>query len=132
MSAQRGGVMLVASLLTERCMSQRILLASIVAIAVLTGCQNEPTKEEIEAAKNTVDCERPGERIVIKFEDGEARLLMPDATRVILYQVPSGSGFRYINGLMELRGKGRMDLELTREQQAVHLTCKPYEIPKKP
>ena len=57
---------------------------------------------------------------------------MPDATRVVLYQVPSGSGFRYINGLMELRGKGRMDLELTREQQAVHLTCKPYEIPKKP
>jgi hypothetical protein len=32
---------------------------------------------------------------------------------------------------MELRGKG-MEVELTREQQAVHLTCKPYEIPKKP
>jgi membrane-bound inhibitor of C-type lysozyme len=56
---------------------------------------------------------------------------MPDATRVVLYQVPGGSGFRYINGLMELRGKG-MEVELTREQQAVHLTCKPYEIPKKP
>jgi membrane-bound inhibitor of C-type lysozyme len=48
----------------------------------------------------------------------------------VLYQVPSGSGIRYINGLMELRGKG-MDLELTREQAAVHLKCKPYEIPKK-
>jgi membrane-bound inhibitor of C-type lysozyme len=132
MSARRAGVILAASRFTERCMSQRILLASIVAIGVLAGCQNGPTKEELEAAKNTVDCERPGERIVIKFEDGEARLLMPDATRVVLYQVPSASGFRYINGLMELRGKGRMELELTREQQAVHLTCKAYEIPKKP
>jgi len=130
-SARSAGVMLVASLFAERCMSQRTLLASIFAVAVLAGCQSGPTKEELEAAKNTIDCERPGERIVIRFAEGEARLLMPDATRVVLYQVPGGSGFRYINGLMELRGKG-MDVELTREQQAVHLTCKPYEIPKKP
>ena len=65
-----------------------------------------------------------------RFADAEARLLMPDGTRVILYQVPSGSGIRYLNGLMELRGKG-MDLELTREQTAVRLACKAYEIPKK-
>jgi len=110
-------------------MPARTLLASII-VAALAGCQNGPTKEELEAARNTVDCERPGERIVIRFAEGEARLLMPDATRVVLYQVPSASGIRYINGLMELRGKG-MNLELTREQQAVHLTCKPYEIPKK-
>ena len=44
--------------------------------------------------------------------------------------MPSGSGIRYLNGLMELRGKG-MDLELTREQTAMRLKCKPYEIPKK-
>jgi len=111
-------------------MSARVLVASIVVVGLLGGCQSGPTKEELEAAKNTVDCERPGERIVIRFEDGEARLLMPDATRVVLYRVPSGSGVRYINGLMELRGKGR-EFDLTREQQAVHLTCKPYEIPKK-
>jgi hypothetical protein len=37
---------------------------------------------------------------------------------------------RYINGLMELRGKG-MEMELIREQAAVHFACKPYEIPKK-
>jgi membrane-bound inhibitor of C-type lysozyme len=123
--------MLAASLFAERCMLQRTLLASIIAVGMLAGCQNAPTKEELEAAKNTIDCERPGERIVIRFAEGEARLLMPDATRVVLYQVPGGSGFRYINGLMELRGKG-MEVELTREQQAVHLTCKPYEIPKKP
>jgi membrane-bound inhibitor of C-type lysozyme len=108
----------------------RLALPLFVAVGLVSACQQGPTKEEIEAAKNTVDCERPGERIVIRFADGEARLLMPDATRVVLYQVPSGSGIRYINGLMELRGKG-MDLELLREQAAVHLKCKPYEIPKK-
>lgn len=108
----------------------RSLAALMVVTAGLTACQSGPTKEELEAAKSTIDCERPGERIVIRFAEGEARLLMPDATRVILYQVPGGSGVRYINGLMELRGKG-MDMELTREQAAVHLTCKPYQIPKK-
>jgi membrane-bound inhibitor of C-type lysozyme len=108
----------------------RTIPGLMLAAGLLAGCQQGPTKEEIEAAKSTVDCERPGERIVIRFAEGEARLLMPDGTRVILYQVPSGSGIRYLNGLMELRGKG-MDLELTREQNAVHLKCKPYEIPKK-
>jgi len=105
-------------------------LRALLAAVLLTACQQGPTKEELEAAKNTIDCERPGERVVIRFAEGEARLLMPDATRVILYQVPGGSGVRYINGLMELRGKG-MDMELTREQTAFHFTCKPYEIPKK-
>jgi membrane-bound inhibitor of C-type lysozyme len=89
-----------------------------------------PSKEDIEAARQTIDCERPGERGVIRFVEGEARLLMPDGTRVVLYQVPSASGVRYINGLMELRGKG-MDIELIREQAAVHFACKQYEIPKK-
>ncbi len=111
-------------------MSPRLLYASLCAAAALAGCQTGPSKEELEAAKDTIDCQRSGERIIVKFADGEARILMPDATRVILYQVPSGSGVRYINGLMELRGKG-MEMELTREQQAAHFTCKPYEIPKK-
>jgi membrane-bound inhibitor of C-type lysozyme len=114
----------------EHRMSSRFLALSIVALAVLGGCKTGPTQEEIEAAKNTVDCERPGERIVIRFDEGEARLVMPDGTRVVLYQVPMASGIRYLNGLMELRGKG-MNLELIRDQQLVHLTCKPYEIPKK-
>ncbi len=111
-------------------MSRDRIALPLLAACLLCACQQGPTKEEIEAAKNTVDCERPGERIVIRFAEGEARLLMADGTRVVLYQVPSGSGIRYLNGLMELRGKG-MDLELTREQAAVHLKCKPYEIPKK-
>ena len=110
---------------------RRTTLPLLLAASLLVGCQQKgPTKEELEAAKNTVDCDRSGERIVIRFDDGEARLLMPDGTRVVLYQVPSGSGIRYLNGLMELRGKG-MDLELTREQTAVRMTCKAYEIPKK-
>ena len=96
-------------------MSSRFLALSIVALAVLGGCKTGPTQEEIEAAKNTVDCERPGERIVIRFDEGEARLVMPDGTRVVLYQVPMASGIRYLNGLMELRGKG-MNLELIRDQ----------------
>jgi membrane-bound inhibitor of C-type lysozyme len=112
-------------------MSLRALPACIcLAVALLGGCQSGPTKEELEAARNTIDCERPGERIVIRFETGEARMLMPDATRIVLYQVPSGSGFRYLNGLMELRGKG-LEVDLTREQTSMHFTCKPYEIPKK-
>ncbi|MGE5169587.1 MAG: MliC family protein [Rudaea sp.] len=110
-------------------MSPRALTACTL-IALLAGCETGPSKEDIEAAKQTIDCERPGERVVIRFVEGEARLLMPDGTRVVLYQVPSASGVRYINGLMELRGKG-MEMELVREQAAVHFTCKPYEIPKK-
>ena len=111
-------------------MSSRSAVFPIVALVVLGGCQTGPTQEEIEAARHTVDCERPGEHFVIRYDEGEARILMPDATRVVLYQVPSGSGIRYLNGNMELRGKG-MSLELIRDQQLVHLACKPFEIPKK-
>ena len=105
-------------------------LTACTLLALLAACETGPTKEEIEAAKQTIDCERPGERVVIRFAEGEARLLMPDGTRVVLYQVPSTSGPRYLNGNMELRGTG-MKLELIRDQQLVHLDCKPYEIPKK-
>ena len=105
-------------------------IALIAVLVALAGCETGPTKEEIEAAKNTVDCERPGEHFVIRYDEGEARILMPDATRVVLYQVPSTSGVRYLNGNMELRGKG-LNLELVRDQQLVHLNCKPFELPVK-
>jgi len=108
----------------------RSTLSLLVAAALCAACQQGPTKEELEAAKNTVECTGGDERIIIRFEDAEARILMPDGTRTILYQVPSGSGIRYLNGLMELRGKG-MELDLTREQNVLRLKCKPYEIPKK-
>jgi membrane-bound inhibitor of C-type lysozyme len=134
MMAKRAPAMLCSIVCTtgaQRMLIRRSALPLLVAATLVAGCQDKgPTKEELEAAKNTVDCANADERIVIRFEDGEARLLMPDGTRVILYQVPSGSGIRYLNGLMELRGKG-MDLELTREQVPMRLKCKPYEIPKK-
>ena len=104
-------------------------VVAIVVLAALGGCKTGPTEEEIEAAKHSIDCERPGEHFVIRYDQGEARILMPDATRVVLYQVPSTSGPRYLNGNMELRGSG-MKLELIRDQQLVHLDCKPFELPK--
>jgi len=102
-----------------------------VAFALLlTGCQHGPSKDEIEAAAKTIDCARADERIVIRFDEGEARLLMPDGTRVILYQVQVPTGLRYTNGLMDLRGKG-FDFTLVRDGYVSTLTCKQYEIPKK-
>jgi membrane-bound inhibitor of C-type lysozyme len=102
----------------------------VVAIAMLAGaCQSSgPTKEELEAAKSTIDCDHAGERFLIRFADGEARILMPDATRIILYQVPVTSGLRYTNGLIDLRGRG-LEFELSRERQTVRMICKQYEIP---
>jgi hypothetical protein len=115
----------------EHAMSPRSLAAMIAAlVASLAGCQSGPTKEQIEAAKNTIDCDRPGERVVIQFGDNEARLVTPGTSTVVLYQVPSRStGFRFMNGGMELRGT-RSDIELIREQAAAHFTCKPFELKK--
>ena len=106
-------------------------LSWIAAIALLAACQSSgPTKEELEAAKNTIDCDYGGERIVIRFAEGEARLLMPDGTRVILYQVTAATGLRYTNGLLDLRGTG-LELQLQRERITMKMICKPYEIPPK-
>jgi membrane-bound inhibitor of C-type lysozyme len=108
---------------------RRFLL--IAAALLFAACQSSgPTKEELEAAKNTIDCDYGGERIVIRFADGEARLLMADGTRVILYQIAAASGLRYTNGLMELRGTG-LDLQLARDRITMKMICKPYEIPPK-
>ena len=104
-------------------------LALVVAVT-LAGCMTGPSADEIEAAKKTIDCDRDGDRILIRFEEGEARVLMPDGTRLILYQVSVPSGVRYLNGEMELRGKG-LEMQLVRDGVADKLKCKPYEIPKK-
>jgi hypothetical protein len=73
---------------------------------------------------------RGGERIVIRFDVGEARLLMPDGNRVFLYQIPTTSGVRFSNGQMELQGKG-MDLELIRLGSPTHLKdCQPFSAVK--
>jgi hypothetical protein len=103
-----------------------------LAAALLVACQSGgPTKEELEIAKKTIDCDLAGERILIRFEEGEARMLMPDATRPILYQVPTSSGLRYTNGFVDLRGRG-LEMQLTRDGVTMKMICKQYEIPKKP
>jgi|KBSMisStaDraftv2_1062788.scaffolds.fasta_scaffold04774_5 membrane-bound inhibitor of C-type lysozyme len=112
-------------------MSARLCRAAVAAAVLCAACQSSgPTKEEIDAAKSTLDCDHAGDRILIRFADGEARMLMPDGTRIILYQVAMASGMRYTNGLIELRGRG-MDLELSRERQTVRMACKQYELPPK-
>ena len=104
--------------------------AAVVAAALLVcACKTGPTQEEIDAAKQTIDCHRGDERIVIRFADAEARLLMPDGSRVILYQVTSTSQ-RYTNGQWDLRGAG-FEFNLVRDGTPSTLVCKPYEIPKK-
>jgi hypothetical protein len=71
-----------------------------------------------------------GERLVVRFDTGEARLLMPAGERVILYQIPSGPGVRFSNGTLELRGKGA-DLQLISDSVVTPLVdCQPYVLPK--
>ena len=104
----------------------------MAAAAFVTACQTGgPTPDEIEAAKETVDCDWGGERIVIRFTEGEARLLMADGSRTILYQVPAPVGIRYTNGMLDLRGSSNLDLLLQRDRITMKMACKPYEIPKK-
>jgi membrane-bound inhibitor of C-type lysozyme len=104
-------------------------IVAALAVAALAACGNTPSKDAEEAARNTFDCRLAGERIVIRFDSGEARMLMPGGERVTLYQIASGSGVRFTNGLMELRGKG-MDLQLIREGTLTPLdACQPYAPP---
>lgn len=106
-------------------------LAMPAALAGLlcTGCAMPPSKEELEAAKNTFACDYNGERIVIRFDVGEARLLMPDSNRVALYQISAASGVRFSNGNIELRGKG-MDLQLVNNGVVTPLKeCQPFAPP---
>ena len=105
------------------------VLAAALAALLLAGCAMPPSKEELEAAKNTFACVVSGERLVIRFDTGESRLLMPSGDRVVLHQIPAASGVRYSNGSMELRGKG-MDLQLVRNGVVTPLNdCQPYVVP---
>jgi len=104
-------------------------VAALAALAALAACNTAPNKEAQEAARNTFACQLAGERLVIRFDSGEARLLMPGGDRVTLYQIAAASGVRYTNGLMELRGKG-MELQLVRDGTALTLEgCQPYVVP---
>jgi membrane-bound inhibitor of C-type lysozyme len=106
----------------------RLWFVPIIAALALTGCENPQKKKDEEAAKNTFACQMNGERLVLRFADGEARMLMPNAQRVTLYQIPTASGLRYTNGTIELRGKGT-DLQLTQDGGTIVLRdCEPYAV----
>jgi membrane-bound inhibitor of C-type lysozyme len=102
--------------------------AVVLALGVLAACA-PPEKPADVPSKDTFECTLEGERWVIRFTDGEARLLTPGSERITLYQIAAASGVRYSNGLMELRGKG-MELQLIRDGFARQLDgCKPVMVP---
>ena len=90
---------------------EAICFAAALAL-ITTGCEHKPSKDEEEAARNTISCQLSGERLVIRFDVGEVRMLTSTAETINLYQIPSGSVMRYSNGNLELRGKG-MDWTLS-------------------
>jgi membrane-bound inhibitor of C-type lysozyme len=105
----------------------RILLVAFAALAV-AACENPMKKKEEEIAKSTFACSYNGERFVVRFAEGEARMLLDGVQRVTLYQLPATSGVRYSNGTMELRGKGT-ELQLIRDGVVTPLKdCEPYAI----
>ena len=53
----------------------------LVVAAALAACADKPGKEEQEAAKNTFVCLLESERLVIRFDMGIARMLMPKSRR---------------------------------------------------
>ena len=112
----------------------RVLMAMALALAAqLAGCEHQAAKDAAEdAAKPTFLCQLAGERLIIRFEPGEVRLLTSNADRITLYQIPAASGIRYNNASLELRGKG-MDLVLIENGVATKLEdCAPYVAPKPP
>lgn len=113
-----------------------IWLAAAFALAVeLAGCESKAAKEAKEAedaAKPTFICQLAGERLIMRFEPGEVRLLTSNAETITLYQIPTPSGIRYNNASLELRGKG-MDLVLIDNGVPSKLEgCTPYVPPPKP
>jgi membrane-bound inhibitor of C-type lysozyme len=113
-----------------QCRGAIVILGALFVVTALTACEHKPTKEEEDAAKNTFVCQLVGERLVIRFDSGEARMLTSGNEKITLYQIPSASGVRYSNGNMELRGKGA-DLVLTENGTSTTLDgCKPLTVPK--
>jgi hypothetical protein len=86
----------------------------------------------METSKDTFGCKLNGQRIVVRFTEQEARILMPPDERLVtLYQVSTQNGVRYTNGMMDLRGS-TSDLTLIRDNTATALTdCEPLKVPKK-
>lgn len=101
----------------------------VIALAGLAACA-APEKPEEVASKDTYECQLSGERWLVRFTDGEARLLNPQGERINLYQIPTPAGVRFSNGLIELRGRG-VELEFIKDNFSRPLLgCKPLMIPK--
>jgi membrane-bound inhibitor of C-type lysozyme len=106
----------------------RYVVLPLVAGLLLSACDPMQKKKEEELAKTTFACQLNGERFVVRFVEGEARVLMPGAQRVTLYQLPTASGVRYSNGTMELRGKGT-ELQFITDNVTTPLRdCEPYAV----
>ena len=110
----------------------RLIYAVLVAAALLAACADNLHKDEQEAAKNTYVCLLDNERVVIRFDMGMARMLMPSGERIDLYQIPAPAGVRFSNGNLELRGKGvELTLSDATTGTAIALAqCAPYSAPK--
>ncbi len=105
---------------------------AIVAMALAAACAAPPEKPEEVPSPDTFECMLEGQRWLVRFTDQEARMLTPEGERINLYQVATGSGARFTNGLIELRGKGT-ELTLIRDNFARQMVgCKPLMIPKEP
>jgi membrane-bound inhibitor of C-type lysozyme len=107
---------------------RRSTLALLAAAIVLSGCGGG-TKEEV-PSPDTFECTYEGARWLVRFTQGEARLLSPDGERTNLYQIPAASGVRYSNGMLELRGKGTELVLISDGVARPMLGCKPLMIPK--
>lgn len=113
---------------------RRFATATALALPlVLAGCDslNPNKKKEDELAKTTFACQLNGERFVVRFVEGEARILLPGAQRLTLYQIPTGSTgslVRYSNGNMELRGRGTELTFFVDGTSAPLRDCEPYAV----
>lgn len=115
------------------CKSAKKILLFTALAAFVAGCASFG-ETEMEASRDTYACKLQGKRLVVRFTEQEARLLMPPDERLVtLYQVTTMNGVRYTNGMMELRGAAAgTDLTLTRDNVAMALTdCEPLQVPKK-
>jgi hypothetical protein len=103
----------------------------LIAAGLLVACENPMKKREEEIARQTFACQLNGERFIVRFAEGEARVLLPGAQRVTLYQIPTGSTgsiVRYSNGSMELRGRGTELTFIVDNQSAPLRDCEPYAV----
>jgi len=116
-----------------RFLARHACVALVAPLLALSGCDslNPQKKKEEELAKTTFACQLNGERFVVRFTEGEARILLPGAQRVTLYQIPTGSTgslVRYSNGNLELRGRGT-ELTFHADGASAPLRdCEPYAV----